>query len=93
MRVAVMNENETVALEMTEGQFKMFNTNDVAKQAFLNHINSSCDTEFETGDTEIIDLSGKHVCKYCGEITDGDYEDLLCEDCRCIFGHALYSEL
>lgn len=93
MRVAVINERETVALETTEEQFEAFNSNDVAKQAFLNHLNASCDTEFETGDTEIIDLSGKHVCKYCGDIVDGDYEDLLCEDCRCIFGHALYSEL
>lgn len=93
MKVAVTNENETVSLEITEDQFKSFNSNSVAKQAFLNHINASCDTEFRTGDTEIIDLTGKHLCKYCGEAVDGEYEDLLCEDCRMTFGHALYSEL
>lgn len=42
-------------------------------------------------DKEIPD--GKHLCKYCGEIADGNYEDLLCKDCRMTFGHALYSEL
>ena len=36
---------------------------------------------------------GKHVCKYCGGIAEGTYKDLLCEECRECFGHALYSEL
>ena len=36
---------------------------------------------------------GKHRCKYCGEITEGEDEDLLCEECRYDFGHAFYSEL
>ena len=93
MKVAVMNESEIVTLEITDDQFKAFNSNGVAKQAFLNHINTSCDTKFRTGDTEIIDLTGKHLCKYCSEVVDGEYEDLLCEDCRMTFGHALYSEL
>ena len=93
MRVAVRNENEMVTLDITDEQFKAFNSNGVAKQALLNHINASCDTEFRTGETEIIDLTGKHLCKYCGEVVDGEYEDLLCKDCRTIFGHALYSEL
>ena len=93
MRVAVINENECVTLEIMESQFKAFNANEVAKQAFLNHINGSCKTEFDVADTELIDLTGKHLCKYCGEIVDGEYEDLLCEDCRMTFGHALYSEL
>lgn len=34
-----------------------------------------------------------HECKYCGEITNGADEDVLCEDCRMTFGHAFYSEL
>lgn len=34
-----------------------------------------------------------HICKYCGGIAKGTYEDLLCEDCRMLFGHTLYSEL
>ncbi len=93
MKVAVTNENEVISLDITKSQFEAFNSNDVAKNAFLNHINDSCKTEFNVGDTEIIDLTGKHLCKYCGEVVDGDYEDLLCADCRMTFGHALYSEL
>lgn len=34
-----------------------------------------------------------HNCKYCGQLVEGSYEDLLCEDCRESFGHSLYSEL
>lgn len=36
---------------------------------------------------------GKHICKYCGGIAEGTYQDLLCEECRECFGHSLYSEL
>mgnify|MGYP000786003751 FL=1 len=34
-----------------------------------------------------------HRCKYCSSITEGSNEDLLCEGCRKLFGHVLYSEL
>ena len=34
-----------------------------------------------------------HACKYCGGTAEGAYEDLLCADCREMFGHSLYSEL
>lgn len=34
-----------------------------------------------------------HTCKYCGNVTQGDYEDFLCEDCRKLFGHSCFSEL
>ena len=34
-----------------------------------------------------------HICKYCGLITDGTDEDVLCKECRDIFGHTFYSEL
>ena len=43
--------------------------------------------------TRLVCLDGKHVCKYCGNIVKGEYEDLLCDRCREIFGHSLYSEL
>ena len=36
---------------------------------------------------------GSHLCKYCGDIAEGTYADLLCPDCRETFGHSLYSEL
>lgn len=34
-----------------------------------------------------------HFCKYCGALVLNDFEDLLCDKCREVFGHALYSEL
>lgn len=34
-----------------------------------------------------------HPCQYCGRITKGNYKDLLCDECKEIFGHSLYSEL
>jgi hypothetical protein len=36
---------------------------------------------------------GKHTCKYCGQIAEGTFADLLCEACRSTFGHSLFSEL
>ena len=36
---------------------------------------------------------GSHICKYCGNIAEGTYQELLCADCRETFGHSLYSEL
>ena len=42
---------------------------------------------------KIVNASTHHLCKYCGGIAEGNYEDLLCEECRYDFGHALYSEL
>jgi hypothetical protein len=34
-----------------------------------------------------------HACQYCGQITKGFDEDILCEDCREMFGHTLFSQL
>lgn len=34
-----------------------------------------------------------HVCKYCYCIASGTDEDLLCDECRQLFGHTFYSEL
>ena len=42
---------------------------------------------------EALDITGKHLCKYCGDIVEGEYEDILCEDCKETFGHSLFSEL
>jgi len=38
-------------------------------------------------------MEGWHRCKYCGEATPSPEEDLLCYDCRSMFGHSLFSEL
>lgn len=93
MKIAIMNDDEFVTLELTDDKVKSITSNDTVKQAFLNGINEQCDTKFESSDAKIIDITGKHICKYCGEIVGGEYEDLLCECCRMTFGHALYSEL
>lgn len=37
--------------------------------------------------------NGFHECKYCGGLAEGDFEDLLCGECRYDFGHSLFSEL
>lgn len=42
---------------------------------------------------KIVDASTHHLCKYCGGIAEGTYEDLLCAECRYDFGHTMYSEL
>lgn len=34
-----------------------------------------------------------HICKYCGGIAEGTYENLLCRECREMFGHTLFTEL
>ena len=34
-----------------------------------------------------------NYCKYCGNPTNNVDEDVLCKDCRDMFGHTFYSEL
>lgn len=41
----------------------------------------------------IVPAKGHHICKYCQSIADGSDKDVLCKDCRDLFGHYLYSEL
>ena len=43
--------------------------------------------------SKMVPAKGHHRCKYCDDITIGETEDILCEDCRMVFGHTLYSEL
>ena len=43
--------------------------------------------------SNIVNARNHHICKYCGGITEGSYEDMLCTDCRELFGHSLFSEL
>jgi len=42
---------------------------------------------------KIVPRKGHHRCKYCGGIAEGTMTNLLCEDCREIFGHSFYDEL
>jgi len=41
----------------------------------------------------VVAPKGKHHCPYCGQLTDGEYWQLLCAECRERFGRALYCEL
>lgn len=42
---------------------------------------------------DVTDANTHHICKYCGNIAEGTYEEVLCEECRDTFGHAFYYEL
>lgn len=55
-----------------------------------------CRKEFEADGIKIEKIAKKsthHRCKYCGCIANGTNKDVLCEDCKNIFGHKYYSEL
>lgn len=41
----------------------------------------------------VVSSESYHICKYCGRIEKGINKDVLCKECREIFGHDLYSEL
>lgn len=42
---------------------------------------------------DVVDANTHHICQYCGDIAKGTDADVLCDECREIFGHAFYSEL
>ena len=42
---------------------------------------------------KMIGIERVNYCKYCGSPTDSVDEDVLCEECRDLFGHTFYSEL
>ncbi len=42
---------------------------------------------------DVADGNTHHICKYCGGIAKGVDQDILCQECRELFGHAFYSEL
>lgn len=42
---------------------------------------------------KILPQKGNHRCKYCGGAAEGSDTNLLCEECRELFGHAFYYEL
>jgi hypothetical protein len=35
----------------------------------------------------------KNLCKYCGKPTKSIDPNVLCEDCRMLFGHTFFDEL
>ena len=93
MRVAIMDQEYVYTFDIKDDVAKAAMVNDIAKQKLLEIINKECDMSFKPEYTKIIDLTGKHLCLYCGEVVDGLDEDKLCAECRDVFGHAFYSEL
>lgn len=83
MKVAMISETKVITMEVHRKK-----DNDLPE--ILNDWNKKNPKEQMN---EIHDLKGKHLCKYCGDIAEGEYEDLLCKSCRETFGHSLYSEL
>ena len=43
--------------------------------------------------TRLVQAKGHHLCKYCHKIANGTNKDVLCDNCKYIFGHTLYNEL
>ena len=93
MQVAIRDQEYIMTLNVKDDVVKAAMSNNIVKQRLLNAINDKHETHFIASDTEIIDLTDKHLCKYCGDVANGPDEDVLCEDCRYTFGHAFYSEL
>lgn len=60
---------------------------------FLNFVNKVSKTDFTPETTEVIDLTGKHTCRYCGSVVTGTDEDILCDECYELFGHRRFSDL
>lgn len=65
-------------------------THDMTQEAWKKCLQPFADKEIITN---VYDGNTHHICKYCGGVTKGIDDDILCEDCRDTFGHAFYSEL
>lgn len=42
---------------------------------------------------KVFDANTHHICKFCGGVANGVDDDVLCAECRELFGHAFFSEL
>ena len=62
---------------------------DMPKEKWINGLQK----DFEEKIVAVHDANTHHICKYCGGVAKGIDDDVLCEECRDVFGHAFYSEL
>lgn len=62
---------------------------DMPKEKWINGLQK----DFEEKIIAVHDANTHHICKYCGGVAKGIDDDVLCEECRDVFGHAFYSEL
>jgi hypothetical protein len=65
---------------------------DFPKEKFINLIQQTDRFKNEKV-LDVADANTHHICQYCGEVAEGTYEEVLCQDCRDTFGHAFYYEL
>lgn len=93
MKILVRNNHYSTAFVVNEKTGDMLLKNPNYAASILEALNKQDGTDYIITETEILNLTGKHICQYCGNVVEGDYEDLLCDECREIFGHSLYSEL
>ena len=93
MKILVRNNHYATAFEVNEKTGDMLLKNPKYASAILESINKEHNTDFTVDNSTLINITSKHICKYCGNIVEGEYEDLLCDECREIFGHSLYSDL
>lgn len=41
----------------------------------------------------VVPIKEHHICPYCNGLADGFDSDMLCEECRMLFGHTYIDEL
>ena len=94
MKILVRNKHYATNFEVNEKTGDMLLKNPLYADSILKDLNRQDGTDYNISDTEIINLTNKHLCPYCRiDIVEGENEDVLCEECRMLFGHSLYSEL
>lgn len=65
---------------------------DISKERLIEFLSKQDDYK-GTEIIEIYDAKKYHACKYCGQVTKGSDEDILCDDCIMTFRHCRYSDL
>ena len=93
MEILLRNNNWEIIFKVNEKTGDMLLKNPKYASAILESINKEHNTDFTVDNSTLTNITGRHICKYCGNIVEGEYEDLLCDECKEIFGHSLYSEL
>lgn len=68
---------------------KLMQTHIFNKAYFDSYVNSIRDEYAEAAQAK----NATHRCLYCGKVTHGANEDLLCDECCEMFGHTYYSQL
>lgn len=93
MKFAAMDNNYLFELTTSKKAFNKIKDNQVAVELFRKRLEEENNVKLDPETFTIESLEGKHICKYCYGIADGPDEDVLCKECRDVFGHTFYSEL